>query len=141
MPNAGSNSIKPAESVTAYVKFKNDAYIPNHYPSELTVYWSYHANPFWHKAAEACVKQGREFDTNVVFNHVKEGPQLMFVARVANPPFGSCFLNGGERKVVFHGMVFDPNAHFEATYRLKNFGDDVELCAHGGGNKRVCDTR
>jgi hypothetical protein len=144
MRNAGANSIKPAESVTAFVKLKNELYTADGYPSEFTVYYSYRLNPFWHKEAEACVKQGREFDTKVVYNHIKEGPQIRFVAKLGNPPFRSCFLTSAHRAVTFHGMVFDPNAHFHAIYRAELESDGryrVLLCAHGGGNKETCDSR
>ena len=69
-------AVKPAESVTAYVTFKN---VTGHFVV-VTVYWSYAANPFWHVEVENCLQGEAEFHTKVVYNHIKEGPQIRFRA-------------------------------------------------------------
>jgi hypothetical protein len=136
MPNAGAIAARPAESVTANVTFKNDVLIPGRPPVEFTVYWSYAANPFWHVEVRQCVNPGDVFDTKVVYNHIKEGPQIKFGAAFR------CFIPGAHKTVAFHSMIFDPSAHFHARYRAEyNFTTEhfrFELCAHGGGNNEVC---
>lgn len=130
--NAGPNAAKPADSVTANVQYKNDTL----HSSIFTVYWSYAANPIWHVEVQQCVKRLTEFDTKVVYNHVKEGPQIKFSAEktVSDTCVGNPIAH---RAVTFRSMIFDPDASFYARYtHPSSLG--WALCAHGGGNKQVC---
>lgn len=131
--NAGASAAKPADSVTAHVQYKNDTL----HNSIFTVYWSYAANPIWHVEVQECVKSYSEFDTKVVYNHVKEGPQIKFSAEKAVND--TCLGNPiAHRAVTFRSMIFDPDASFYARYTHPT---GWKLCAHGGGNKEVCDDK
>lgn len=132
MLSAGAKAVKP-ESVAAYVAFKNET---SEF-SELKIEWSYAANPFWHEEGHFCIFRGKEFDTKVVYNHIKEGPQIRF----SGSETATCGPKSHTtRTVVFRAMNFDPDAHFQVEYRSKP-RSTWELCARGGGNKDVCDTR
>ncbi len=137
MPNVGAAAAKPAESVTANVAFQNDVFIPGNRPVEFTVYWSYAANPFWHVEVQRCVKPGAVFDTKVVYNYIKDGPQIKFGAS-----YPCSIITGNHRAVTFRSMIFDPNAHFHVRYRSEyDFNIErfkFEMCARGGGNNEVC---
>ncbi|MGA8532976.1 MAG: hypothetical protein WB615_02570 [Candidatus Tumulicola sp.] len=136
IPNARAITARPADSVTAYVKIKNSTLRF----AKFTVYWSYAANPIWHVEASRCLRSGDEWDTQVIYNHIKGGPQIRFEAAVEVADARTCFLPAEVRTVTFRGMLFEPNAHFHA--RLKQFftptSDYFTLCAHGGGNKEEC---
>ena len=145
MPNAVTVAAKPAQSVVAHVAFKNEAYNDGGNSTEFTVYWSYAANPIWHVEVRACLKPGDSLHADVVYNHIKSGPQIMFSAEAASRELFQCSLfRAGHRTVAFHSMIFDPNAHFETVYRFneRERGESrYTLCARGGGNKEVCDPR
>jgi hypothetical protein len=131
--SAGAIAVKPADSVTAYVTFKN---VTGHF-TVVTVYWSYAANPFWHVEVEKCLQGEAEFHTKVVYNHVKEGPQIRFRAVStfdAHPRCGPKLAT--ERTITFRAMNFDPDAHFHVDY-FKAAKEHI-LCAGGGGNKEIC---
>jgi hypothetical protein len=125
---------KPADKVTAFVEFKNTT--PE--VAELSVYWSYAASPIWLLEARRCVGSGNTFDTKVPYSHIKEGPQIRFVAtpflqhcdRI--PPFW--------RTVSFYKMNFDPFADFYADFQYIHHGK-FKLCAHGAGNHQACDPK
>lgn len=136
MPNSEALAAKPAESVTAYVAYKNDTTDP----AVFTVQWSYAANPLWHLEVERCVNPGKVFDTKVVYNHIQRGPQIRFVADHLNNPCGDIF-HITDRAIVFRSMNFYPDAHFDVETRFKRPGDLFTLCAQGGGNKQVCTSR
>lgn len=134
VPNARAGAAKPAESVYAHVAFRNET---NEF-SLLTVYWSYAANPFWHEEVRKCVLPGHGADTRVVYNHIKQGPQIKFRA---DSTFWPCVNQPlSARTVAFHAINFTPDAHFQVEYRSKP-NDDFALCARGGGNKEVCHSR
>jgi hypothetical protein len=137
MPNAGAIAIKPAESVTAYVAFKNDTLNA----SEFFVYWSYAANPFWHQEVRACILPGGKFDTKIAYNHIKEGPQIKFGTITALSYDGCPWAGASPLTVAFHRMNFDPDAYFDVDYRFKRQGLVYTLCARGGGNNEVCHSR
>lgn len=133
VPNARAIAVKPADSVTAYVTYRNES----GGESFFTVYWSYAANPFWHEENEACIRRDGVYKTRVVYNHIKQGPQIKFKATYAS---GCARKALSVRSVLFRAMNFTPDAHFEATYQpLPN--DNWKLCAHGGGQKEVCDDK
>lgn len=128
-----ATTVKPADSVTAYVTFKN---VTGQFVI-FTVYWSYAANPFWHVEVEKCLQGESEFHTKVVYNHIKEGPQIRFRAVStfdAHPRCGPKLATS--RTVTFRAMIFDPNAHFHTDYFRSTKGHT--LCARGGGNKEEC---
>lgn len=141
MPNARAIAVKPAGSVVAHVVFRNQVFTKYNDPAELTVYWSYAANPFWHVEIRRCVKPGDELRADVVYNHIKEGPQIKFGAQIGDGVDGKCGLYGVKhRAVLFRTMNFEPDAHFQVEYKVSNFKPFIySLCAHGGGNKEVCD--
>ena len=130
---AASNAMKPAESVTAYVAFKNDA----SREALFSVLWSYAVHPLWHEEAASCVRPGAEWHTRVVYNldgKLRHGPQIRFVANRRCD--WRSFKN--DKAVSFYGIRFDPDAHFSANFR--DFPSD-RLCARGGGNNEACDPK
>ncbi len=131
MQNVGAIAAKPAEPVHAYVEYKNE----DLEPSLFAVQWSYAANPFWHLELEKCVRVGDRFDTQVVYNHIKEGPQIKFDVIRSCQAFGKL-----PRTVSFHAINFDPSAHFHVEFRFDEKTYHRSLCARGGGNKKVCHT-
>ena len=130
MVNAEANAEKPADSVVAYVQYKNE----DLQPSIFAVQWSYASNPFWHLEVEKCVGSGDEFDAQVVYNHIERGPQIKFDAIRTCDAFGKI-----PRTVKFYGIKFDPNAHFHVKF-VDNKKGGRSLCASGGGNDEVCHT-
>ena len=134
--NAGAIAGRPADSVTADVKIRNSSLRL----AKFTVYWSYAANPVWHVQASRCVRSGDEWDTQVVYNHIKAGPQIRFEAAVEVADARTCFFPAEVRTVTFRGMVFDPNAHFHVrlNQHFTPTSDYFRLCAVGGGNKEEC---
>ena len=136
-PTLQKIAAKPTESLVAHVVFKNDTRGYSKSSSEFTVYWSYAANPFWHVEVQRCVKPGAVFDTKVVYNYIKDGPQIKFGAS-----YPCSIITGNHRAVTFRSMIFDPNAHFHVRYRSEyDFNIErfkFEMCARGGGNNEVC---
>ena len=146
MPNAGATAARPAESVIAHVAFKNEAFNPAGYSTEVAIYWSYAANPLWHVQLRECVKPGDEIHTDVVYNHITSGPQIKFTTELASKEIFHCSLfRAGHRAIAFHSMIFDPDARFHVVYRStvdyrRRKLEDVTLCARGGGHNEVCKT-
>jgi hypothetical protein len=133
MLSSGANAVEPAGSVSAHVALKNQT----SEMAELKIEWSYAADPFWHEEARFCLFPGRGWDTKVVFNHIEWGPQIRF----SGADTATCGPKSHTtRTVVFRAINFDPDAHFEAVYRSPS-QHHWTLCAHGGGNKEVCDSR
>jgi hypothetical protein len=135
MPNAGATAANPADSATAYVTFHNRV----DDKTEFTVYWSYAADPIWHVEAHKCLQPGDVWHTQVVYNHIKRGPQIRFEAAAFSQYHRLCAFPEHIRTVTFHKINFTPDAHFDV--RLRHYLGGLELCAHGGGNKEVCDLR
>jgi hypothetical protein len=128
--------VKPADTVYAYIAYKNDTLNA----SEFFVYWSYAAHPLWHKEVEACILPGGGFDARIGYNHITWGPQIKFGAITALA-YDRCPWHGViPITVAFHGMNFDPDAHFHVEYRFKR-PTHYTLCARGGGNAEVCHSR
>jgi hypothetical protein len=131
VPSAGSITAKPDQAVIANVHFKNDT--PN--AAVFAVYWSYRANPFWHEEVRYCVNSGGQFDTGVVYKHIREGPQIRFLAS-ARRDCGT-FNFHHDIEITFREMNFErPEADLHVQYRYPN--DKFKLCARGAGNNEVC---
>lgn len=131
LPNAGFLKDKPDQDVVANVHYTNDTSAA----SEFTVYWSYRTIPFiWHEETHYCVQPGGQFDTGVVYRHIREGPQIRFVASARRDCHTWNFHHDIE--LTFREMDFKhPEENLYVSYREpKKF----ELCAKGAGNKEVC---
>lgn len=145
IPNAGpaatkSAAAKPADFVVAHVAFKNEAFHSG-YHTEFTVYWSYAANPFWHVQLRECVEPGHEVHADVIYHHIKNGPQIKFSAEIVSKDFLCTLFRGGYRDIAFHKMNFTPDADFHVVYQKPSGKQtkEAKLCARGGGNAQVCD--
>lgn len=133
MLSAMASDVNPADGVSAHIAYRNQT----SEISEFKIEWSYAANPLWHEEQRFCVFPGRGWDTRIVYNHIKWGPQIRF-SGAATATCGP--VSHTTRTVVFRAMNFDPDAHFQVEYRSRP-NDGWELCARGGGNKEVCQSR
>jgi len=139
LQNAGTIATRPTESVIAHVAFKNDTRGYAKSSTEFTVYWSYRANPIWHVQLRECVSPGDEAKTDIVYNHLKSGPQIKFEAEIASYEIFKCSLfRARHRTITFHSMNFEPNADFHVVYRAAPKVEDYALCARGGGHAETC---
>jgi hypothetical protein len=133
MPSAA----KPADSLTANVTLRNESGDK----TEFTVYWSYAINPIWHVEATKCLEPGQTWNTQVVYHPGKffRGPQIRFEAAVFSFLHKVCAFPEHVRTLTFHGINFTPDAHFHGFVDRAHGG--IRFCAHGGGNKEICDWR